>query len=135
MTKSAQKLQEICGQVPFFRFLDFTIHEAADDGIRASMPFAERHIGNPVLKNYHGGIVASFMEAIASVSVSDDWSVTRPKPINLNVEYLRPARPGSLSAHAKVSRKGKRIASVETIAWQDEEDRPVAKGLFHFLLV
>ena len=109
--------------------------ELTAGSIATSMPFAERHIGNPVLNNYHGGIVASFMEATASLSVSDDWETNRPKPINLTVDYLRPARPGQLNARAALSRKGRRIASIETIAWQEDEAKPVAKGLFHFLLI
>lgn len=133
MKKSS--LQALRDRVPFFRFLDFSVTALTEDSIAACMPFADRHIGNPVLDNYHGGIVASFMEATASLSVSGDWENKPPKPINLTVDFLRPARPGQLNARAVVSRKGRRMASIETTAWQEDEAKPVAKGLFHFLLV
>jgi len=121
--------------VPFFRFLDFSIREADAGIILATMPFAERHIGNPVLETYHGGIIASFMEAIASLCVLDDMNAPLAKPINLAVDYMRPGYGGTLNTRATITKKGRRMASVETVAWLEDENKLVAKGLFHFLLV
>jgi len=128
-------MQARCDSTPFFRFLDITIVEVNATQVMASMPFAERHIGNPVLDTFHGGIIASFMETIASLTVMDGKDADHPKPINLTVDYLRPGLPGTLNTRATISRKGRRMASVETIAWLDDPEKPVAKGLFHFLLV
>jgi len=130
-----KELQAQCESVPFFRFLDFTILEAEDEVILASLVQSDRHIGNPIIGAFHGGIMASFMEAMASVTVSHNWDILRPKPINLTIDYMRPALAGTLFTRAQVSRKGRRMASVEAVAWQDNADKPVAKGLFHFLLV
>ena len=129
------ELQAQCEKVPFFRFLGFSITEASDAHVLANMEQSDRHIGNPVIKAYHGGITASLMEAVASVSVSHNWNILRPKPINLTVDYLRPALPGTLQARAEILKKGRRMASIETVAWQRVPAKPVAKGLFHFLLV
>jgi len=128
-------IQARCIRVPFFRFLGFTVLQASETRLLAEMPFEERHIGNPVLETYHGGIIASFMEAIASIHVLDDINAPPAKPINLTVDYLRPGFAGTLSTRATISRKGRRMASVETVAWLEDEAKPVAKGLFHFLLV
>jgi len=128
-------IQARCDRVPFFRFLDFTITKVDDTQLMAQMPFAERHIGNPVLETFHGGIIASFMEAIASICVLDDITDDPAKPINLTVDYLRPGFAGTLTTRATISRKGRRMASVETVAWLEDESKPVAKALFHFLLV
>ncbi|MCV0398306.1 MULTISPECIES: PaaI family thioesterase [Phyllobacteriaceae] len=122
-------------KVPFFQFLDFMITELAETHAAATMPFAERLIGNPIMEYYHGGIIASFMEAVAAISVSHGPDLQPPKPINLTVDYLRPAVKGALMAEATVTRKGKRMASVRTACWQDDASRPVAEGLYHFLLV
>ena len=121
--------------MPFFRFLGFTVLQANETHLLAEMPFEERHIGNPVLETYHGGIIASFMEAIASIHVLDDINAPPVKPINLTVDYLRPGFSGILNTRATISRKGRRMASIETVAWLEDETKPVAKGLFHFLLV
>ena len=96
---------------------------------------SDRHIGNPVIGAFHGGITASFMEGIASVLVSRNLDIKHPKPINLTIDYMRPALAGTLYARAAISRSGRRMASLETYAWQENESKPVAKGRFHFLLV
>jgi len=128
-------IQARCDRVPFFRHLGFSVTEANASQFVARMPFEQRHIGNPVIDTYHGGIIASFMEAIGSLTVLDDVQSPPPKPINLTVDYLRPGLPGTLNTRATITRKGRRMASVETVAWLEDEEKPVAKGLFHFLLV
>lgn len=130
-----EDIQMRCDRVPFFRFLDFIVSDLIDEGIETIMPFSERHIGNPVLNYVHGGIVASFLEATAMLSVMENWEGNPPKPINLTVDYLRPSKSEQLNARAVILRKGRRMASVEAVAWQDDEQKLVAKGLFHFLVV
>ncbi len=120
-------------KVPFFRFLDFTMIELDESRAVATMPFAERFIGNPVMEYFHGGIIASFMEAVAAISLSQGPDLQVPKPINVTVDYLRPAVKVPLLAEAIVKRKGKRMASVRAVCWQDDSSRPVAEGLYHFL--
>ncbi|MEZ5901580.1 MAG: PaaI family thioesterase [Hyphomicrobiaceae bacterium] len=120
---------------PFFRFLDFTIVDIEDRQVSGRMPFSENYIGNPVMNYYHGGIIASVMEVVASVAVWQDLEQRSPKPINLTVDYLRPAIAEPLNVRAVVLRKGRRMASVQAVSWQAEPENPVAKGLFHFLVM
>ncbi|MBS8232440.1 MULTISPECIES: PaaI family thioesterase [Pseudomonadota] len=122
-------------RVPFFRFLNFEVQSLDSLHVAAEMTFESRHIGNPVMEHYHGGIIASFMEATAAIAVHPDFAEVPAKPINLTVDYLRPAVRGSLYARANVTRKGKRIASVSVISWQTAPEKPIAEGLYHFLLV
>lgn len=122
-------------RVPFFRFLNFEVQSLDNLHAAAEMTFESRHIGNPVMEHYHGGIIASLMEAIAAIAVRPDFAEVPAKPINLTVDYLRPAVKGPLYAHANVTRKGKRIASVSVISWQTAREKPIAEGLYHFLLV
>lgn len=122
-------------RVPFFRFLNFEVQSLDNLHAAAEMTFESRHIGNPVMEHYHGGIIASFMEAIAAIAVRPDFAEAPAKPINLTVDYLRPAVKGPLYARANVTRKGKRIASVSVISWQTAREKPIAEGLYHFLLV
>ncbi len=129
-----EKTTTLLMKMPFFRFLGFTIVNIEAGQVAAQMPFSESYIGNPVMNYYHGGIIASVMEAVASVAVWQDLKKRSPKPINLTVDYLRPAIAQSLNVRAAVLRKGRRIASVEAVSWQAEPENPVAKGLFHFLL-
>jgi uncharacterized protein (TIGR00369 family) len=122
-------------RVPFFRFLKFEIHDIAELHAEAKLTFDPHHIGNPVMEYYHGGIIASFMEAISAITVRPDFADTPAKPINLTVDYLRPGVKGPLYARATVTRKGKRMASVSVITWQTDREKPIAEGLYHFLLV
>jgi len=122
-------------RVPFFRFLNFEVQSLDSLHAVAEMTFETRHIGNPVMEHYHGGIIASFMEATAAIAVHPDFTEVPAKPINLTVDYLRPGVKGPLYARANVTRKGRRIASVSVISWQTDEEKTIAEGLYHFLLV
>ncbi len=132
---TSEILTQQLGKIPFFRFLDFKLAEINETHTIATMSFADRLIGNPIMEYYHGGIIASFMESIAAISVQTDHDAQLPKPINLTVDYLRPAVKGPLVVKATVTRKGKRMASVRTVSWQEDQLRPVAEGLHHFLVV
>ena len=99
-------IQARCDRVPFFRHLGFSVTEANHTHFVASMPFEQRHIGNPLLGTYHGGIIASFMEALASLTVLGDLNSLPPKPVNLTVDYLRPGLPGTLNARASMALAG-----------------------------
>ena len=122
-------------RVPFFRFLTFEVQSMDDFHAEAEMTCEAHHIGNPIMEHYHGGIIASFMEATAAIAVQPDFTEVPAKPINLTVDYLRPGVKGPLYARANVTRKGKRIASVSVITWQTGREKQVAEGLYHFLLV
>jgi len=132
---SSKNLQNEIDKIPFFRFLDLQIMECSDQTTTCTMPAAERIVGNPYFKNIHGGIIASFLEATASLTVFDRPVEGTPKPINLTVNYLLPAKMKPLTCRATIVRSGRRIAVVEAVAWQDDEEKPVAKGQFQFLLV
>jgi len=131
----AAELNAYIAKTPFFRFLKMQVLSNSGDKIETAMPFEERFVGNPILKNFHGGIIASYLEASASLLILDLPVEGLPKPINLTVDYLRPAGPKPLNAHAHIFRSGRRMASIEALAWQENRNKPVAKGLFHFLLV
>ena len=130
-----QNINANVSRVPFFRFLNFEVQTLDSLYATAEMTFETRHIGNPLMNHYHGGIIASFMEATAAIAVRPDFTEIPAKPINLTVDYLRPGVKGPLFARANVTRKGRRIASVSANTWQTDEKRPIAEGLYHFLLV
>ena len=132
---NGQQLQNQVDGIPFFKFLDLIVINAIDQEITCTMPATPRIIGNTYLGNIHGGIIASCMEATASLAVFDRPRKGVPKPINRTVNTLRLAKMNPLHCRAIVVRAGRRIAFVETIAWQIDENTPVAKGQFQFLLV
>ena len=68
-------------RVPFFRFLNFEVRSLDSLHAEAEMTFDDRHIGNPIMEYYHGGIIASFMEATAAIAVQPDFADVPAKPI------------------------------------------------------
>jgi acyl-coenzyme A thioesterase PaaI-like protein len=57
-----------------------------------------------------------------------------PKTIDFTVDYLRSGLPRDAYARARITRKGRRYASVQAEAWQDNVDRPMAQAAAHFLM-
>lgn len=127
-------VQQVLGRIPYARFLGVRA-EVHGDEMTAVLPFAEKLIGNPLLPALHGGSVAAFLEmtAMAQLALSERRD-RLPKPIDVNIEYLRSARPVDTYARAAVKKAGRRIANVQVEAWQERRDQPVAVLHAHFLL-
>lgn len=125
---------EALAHVPYARFLDVRVEEDAQ-GIVCVLPFQQDLVGNVVLPAIHGGVVGAFLELTALVqalAVADSDRV--PKPITFSVDYLRSAGPRDTRGRAEVVKRGRRIANVRVLAWQDDEAKPVAAGIGNFLL-
>jgi uncharacterized protein (TIGR00369 family) len=121
-------------QLPYARFLGVKV-ELAGDEMTAVLPFADHLVGNPLLPALHGGVIGAFMEmtAMAQLALSER-RIRLPRPIGVTVEYLRSGRPLTTYARAKVKRVGRRVASVDVEAWQEERAAPIAVLHAHFLL-
>ena len=138
--------------MPYSGWLGIAFERKGDE-LTATLPFAEKVIGNPMLPAIHGGVTAAFLEATATVGLA--WSMLwdeiesgridaaeltpetmphLPKTIDITVDYLRPGLPRDAYARARVVRSGRRYASVQVEAWQDNRDRLFAAATGHFLM-
>lgn len=145
-------LQALVAGVPYIGFLGVTFDRRGDE-LTAVLPFREDLIGNPLLPALHGGATAGFLEVTAIVGLG--WAmmwdemesgapepgdaatrtITRlPKTIDFTVDYLRSGLPRDAYARARITRSGRRYASVQVEAWQDNRDRPIAQAMGHFLV-
>ena len=104
------------------------------------LPFKDSNIGNPILPALHGGAVGGFMEMAAicqliidRAKVGNDIDAELPKPIGINIDYLRRGKPIDTYARALVFKAGKRVSNVRVEAWQDDADKPIAALHGHFL--
>ena len=113
---------------PYARFLDVRL-----EGGLAVLPFAGRLIGNPILPALHGGVVASFLELAALAKL--DAEGRRARTIDITVDYLRPARPVTFYAEARILKLGRRAANLAVEAWQEDRESPVAALRGHFMIV
>jgi len=98
------------------------------------MPYEESNIGNPVLPALHGGAISGLMEiaAISQLLISTDGKGL-PKPIGINVDYLRKGSAKDTYARAVIFKQGSRVANVRVRAWQDDYDKPIAVMHGHYL--
>lgn len=96
------------------------------------LEFAEHHIGNPLIRSMHGGVVASMIEYAAEKHLDAHLQNTgTPAEVELfssSIEYLRVTKDAPLYARAKIVRVARRVAFIEVRCWQDEEDLPVSRG-------
>ncbi|MGV8950429.1 MAG: PaaI family thioesterase [Cypionkella sp.] len=134
--------------VPYISFLGIQFDRRGDE-VTALLPFQPMLIGNPVLPALHGGVTAGFLEVTALISLAfaglwQDVEAGRvtdfsgqpalPKTINFGVDYLRAGLPRDAYARARVNRVGRRYASVQVEAWQDNVARPFALGSGRFVM-
>ena len=119
---------------PFARFFGVDL-ELRGDELTLILPYREALIGNVMLPALHGGVLGALLELAALATVSLRQRQTHlPKTIDITIDYLRSGRPAPTYARAKVTRLGRRIASVSAEAWQFERADPIAALHGHFLL-
>lgn len=108
-----------------------------DDGrIVLTMPFGSHVQGRP---NFlHGGAIAGLLEIAAFASLRDalgeEGDTVQMKPITVTTDYMRGGRKRPTYAAAIISRLGQRMANVESFAWQESENKPIAAARMNFLL-
>ena len=145
-------LAALVAGVPYIGYLGIGFDRRGDE-LTGLLPFDEKLIGNPYLPAIHGGVTAAFLEVTAIIELS--WSILwdemesgrlepaglgpetlprLPKTIGFTVDYLRSGLPRDAYARARVTRSGRRYASVQVEAWQDNRLRPFAQGIGHFLM-
>lgn len=145
-------LKALVSGVPYIQFLGVSFERRGDE-LTAILPFDEKLIGNPLLPALHGGVTAALLEVTAIIELSwaliwEDMESGRldaalldplhlprlPKTIDFTVDYLRSGLPRDAYARAQVNRSGRRYASVQVVAWQDNRARPFAQATAHFLM-
>ena len=98
------------------------------------MPYIESNIGNPTLPALHGGSISGLMEMAAIVQlIIEQGETPLPKPIGINVDYLRKGQQKDTYARAVIFKQGSRVANVRVQAWQDDYDQPIAAMHGHYL--
>lgn len=143
-------LAALVSSVPFISFLGVVFDRRGDE-LTAILRHDDRLIGNPVLPALHGGATAAFLEITAIIELAwmAGWPemergghegtlpappLRLPRTIDFTVDYLRTGLPRDAFARARVTRSGRRYASVHVEAWQDNRARPFAEATGHFLM-
>ena len=128
------QVRERLHAAPFAKFFGVDL-ELRGDELTLVLPYREDLVGNVMLPALHGGVLGALLEITALTTVSLRQRQTHlPKTIDITIDYLRSGRPVPTYARAKVTRLGRRIASVRAEAWQFERADPIAALHGHFLL-
>lgn len=93
--------------------------------------FEEHHIGNPLIRSLHGGVVGTMIEMVAASAAIEELQSNENVEIdvaNTNVNYMRVTKDADLYASFEIVRRGRRVIFVDVVCWQDEPELAVAKG-------
>ena len=114
----AQK--EMLENTPFVEFLGLEAL-TSDEGFSCRLCFREQHIGNPLLRTFHGGILASFAEITAALYLMESLDlVEEPSCSSMTFDYSRPAFAGTIRAEPCIVRAGRRFVVVSVDVYLDK---------------
>src|SRR5271170_1002885 len=116
-------------RAPLAQLLGLKIESAADGVAIVRMPFNLRLLneGGPAAP-IHGGAIAALADVAACAAVWSLAETTRTATISMTVNYTGFAVNSDLIAHARVKRRGKRIASL-SVEVVDASDALIADAL------
>lgn len=128
------RLEALINFNPYIAFLGIKF-ENNDGKIIAHLPFKHENIGNPMLPAIHGGVIAASMEIVSLAQLMIEGELKKPpKTIDVSIDYLRSGRAQNMYCKAAIFKLGRRVANIEAIAWQDNENKPIAKLHGNFLI-
>lgn len=114
---------------PYERFLGIEVDATSGSAPVYTMSFREHHVGNPLIKTFHGGILASFAEIVATKHLRASGEVTGLLDCtSTTFDYLRPAFVGTLRAEPQTVRAGRRFITVAVDVFLEQS--LVSRGRF-----
>ena len=96
-----------------------------DESLIHLLGFQERHIGNPLIRALHGGVITAFLEFSAKCSLAA-YTEQIIQTVSTSIDFLTSSKAADMSARVQVRRLGRRIVFTETSGWQDDPMNPVA---------
>jgi len=123
---------KVLERAPFSAMLGLKIEAAANGSATVRMPFDLRNLndGGPAAP-IHGGAIAALADVAACAAVWSLPETTRSATISMTVNYTGFAVNSDLVAHARVKRRGKRIASLN-VEVVDASDALIADALITY---
>lgn len=116
--------------------LGIEILEAAEQSVRARMPWQERLVGNPDTNMIHGGALFAFLDQLGGLAnamrVFPSFEIT--PTIDFRIDHLRAPTPGTaIIGAADCYRLSEHVAFVRLEAWAEGSDEPIATGLATYM--
>ena len=106
-------------ETPLENWLGFSTSNKGNERVYSIRP-TDEHIGNPLIRALHGGVVATFLEYAAYHEVKYILnSDTQIEPININVDFLKTIQIRELHASIRITKLGRRVTVADVHAWQE----------------
>jgi uncharacterized protein (TIGR00369 family) len=101
------------------------------------LPYSDKLVGNPETGVLHGGAVTTLIDATCGIAVYMKLArLVRIATLDLRIDYLHPATPGSdLLAHAECYKLTRAVAFVRALAHHGDPGNPVASAQGTFIIV
>jgi uncharacterized protein (TIGR00369 family) len=100
-----------------------------DRGLIYHLGFCEEHVGNPVIRAIHGGVISSFLESAALLeALAQAPEGTEVNIISIHTSYLASAKPENMRALIATAKFGRRMGFFEASAYQDHQKSPIAQA-------
>jgi len=93
-------------------------------------------VGDPDTGVIAGGVITTLLDQICGVAVVSGMQHPTPvATIDLRIDYMRPAIPGrDVIAEAQCYKRGKSVAFVRAVAYEDGPDNPIAHATAAFMI-
>ena len=126
------QLREVFARVPFADFLGIKLDELQRGAATLSLGVREELTRNGGLM--HGGALASLIDTASAFAAMtllepDQQTVT----IDLTIHYLRPVTAGTVRAHARAVRAGRRVI-VLSVEVTNQDDHLAATAVTTYLI-
>ena len=123
------------GSLPYAVLLGVVAdHDGSD--FKLIMPYREALIGSP--GRLHGGAIAGLLElaALATLllALPEDEKLPEIKPVTVTVDFMREGGMRDTFAAATITRLGRRVANLRSVAWQYDYSRPIAAANLNIVL-
>lgn len=120
-------LKQQMTESPFHRWLGVTLTQAEPGRVVVTLPFRKDFLGDEAGTNIHGGIISTLADITTCFAMMS--SIERDAPnLNLQVDYLRMAKPGKdLVATGTIVKAGRTIG-VAVVEIHDTDGRLIASG-------
>lgn len=133
--RSSGDWTQLVQSVPFARFLGMSL-DTQGGRLVGRMKFSEHLIGNPTVPALHGGTLGALLESAAQFELLYRANtVVLPKTITLTIDYRRSGKSVDTFVAASIVRQGRRVATVQASAWQEDATRPIAGATLQLLIM
>lgn len=129
------EIHPIHKRIPYAKNMAIEVGKNVEGERIVKLPFADRHIGNPLTRALQGGIFLGFLETAGSAYLFDLYpSLQQSKSASFFMEYLKAPKPQDTFARVTSSKIGRRVVNIDIEAFQTDRG-VIAKASGRYLVI